>query len=173
MYILIKPNIVLRHGPPMPPFKSNQRWTAIYLQNLPRECWHHTLESLMTRGEVRILRTVVLVGRNDGVVRANFEHVFTGLWRPTIDGEGVTGLVNSAPVADRLFKTCFDLPVFDQVFDQVRKTSCFMVFCFGCDQFSRLQVDDGLGRNHTLIIDASSILVIRWLPISPARGAVF
>ena len=60
----------------MPPFEGDRWWTTVHLDDLPSKRRHHSLESLVARGKVGVLRTIVLVRLNDGVVSTDIEHVF-------------------------------------------------------------------------------------------------
>ena len=54
----------------------------------------------MTTGEIALLRVIEVVRSDDGVVGSDLQHVFGGLWWSTVDGEGVVGAVDGAPVAN-------------------------------------------------------------------------
>ena len=52
----------------------------------------------MGRSKVRGRWAIVFVWSDNCVVRANVEHVFSCLWRPSVDGKAVVGMVDSAPI---------------------------------------------------------------------------
>lgn len=62
---------------------------------------------------------VVLVGRDDGVVRPNLDHGLGRLCRAAVDGKRVRLGVHGPPVGDGGLKRGFNLPVLDQVLDEV------------------------------------------------------
>ena len=77
---LIEPHIIILHDAPMSPPKTDRRWSTIHLQHLPSKRRHHSLKRLMAARKIAILGAVVLVGRDDGIVRSELEHVLSGLW---------------------------------------------------------------------------------------------
>jgi hypothetical protein len=68
---------------------------------------------------VRPHRAVILVGCDDGIVCADFEHMFCGLFRPAVNREGVFRMVDGAPVFEVCLKGSLNLPVLDKVLDEV------------------------------------------------------
>lgn len=111
--LIVKSNILILHHAPVAPLESYNGRSTVHFQNLPCEGRHHPLERLVAGRKVGILRAVELVGRNDGIVGTNFEHVLCRLGWAAIDGEGVVGTVNGSPVGNIALEACFDFPVFD------------------------------------------------------------
>lgn len=111
---LIQGNVILLHFAPVAPLEGDDRGPAVNLEDLPGESGHHALEGLVTRGEVGAARAVPGVGRaDDGVVRADLEHVLGGLRRPAVDGKRVDLRVHGPPVAQIRLERGLDLPVLD------------------------------------------------------------
>ena len=54
-----------------------------------------------------------------------------GLGRAAVDGEGVVGLVDGAPVGDGGLEAGFDFPVFYEVLDEEGEAAWFVGFGFG------------------------------------------
>jgi hypothetical protein len=75
---------------------------------------------------------VILVRRDNGVVCAHLEHVLARLRRSTVDGEGVVGAVNGAPFGEGELVRGLDLPVLNQVFDELGQGSGLVVRLFAC-----------------------------------------
>lgn len=107
------------------------RRAGVDFEHLPSKGGHHALEGLVAGGEVGVLGAVVLVGSNDSVVGANLEHMLRALRRLAIDGEGVVGGINGPPVLEAGLERGLDLPVFDQVLDQLDEAPGFMVHLLG------------------------------------------
>ena len=101
----------------MPPAERDLGRPRVHLEHLPRERGHHALERLVRRVEARAHRAVVLVGLEDGVVRADAEHVLARLRRAAVDREGVGRRVDRAPVRQVDLVARLDLPVLDQLLD--------------------------------------------------------
>lgn len=112
------------------------RRSRVHFKNFPSKGWHHTLESLMARIEVWILRTVIIIGGNDSIVCTDIEHMLCRLRWSAIDRESIVGTVDCSPVFNMRFERCFDLPVLDQILNQIRETCCFVVLGLGCWRFS-------------------------------------
>lgn len=62
---------------------------------------------------------VVLVGGDDGVVRPDPDHGLGRLGRAAVDGKCVCLGVHGPPVGDGRLERGLDLPVLDQVLDQI------------------------------------------------------
>ena len=129
--LLIDPDVIILHNTPMSPLECNHRWPTVNLEHLPRKSWHHPLERLVATSEIRLFRVVELVGCDDRVVRADFQHVLCALGWTTVDGECVDGMVDGAPVGDVRLETGFHFPVLDEVLDEIRKRGCGVVLGFG------------------------------------------
>ena len=69
----------------------------------------------MAGGEVGAGGAVVVVGGDDGIVRADLEHVLGVLLRPAVDGEGVVAAVNGPPVLQIRLERRLHLPVLHQI----------------------------------------------------------
>lgn len=54
-----------------------------------------------------------------------------GLGRAAVDGEGVVGVVDGAPVGDGGLEAGFDFPVFYEVLDEEGEAAWFVGFGFG------------------------------------------
>ncbi len=130
--LLVISHIIIFHYPPVSPLEYYNWWSAVYFKNFPGKCWHHTLESLMTRCKIGSLWRIVLVRSDDGIVSANFKHMFSRLRRTAIYRECVLMLVNGSPISDLGLERCLNFPILDQVLDKVRKTSRGMRPAFGC-----------------------------------------
>jgi hypothetical protein len=117
----------------MSPLESNHRRPTVHFQDLPREGWHHTFESLVAGVEVRFLWAVEVIGGDDCVVRSYFEHMLGRLRRASVDGEGVVGAIDGSPVTDIAFEACLDLPILYKILNEIWKTCCFMALRFGYD----------------------------------------
>lgn len=103
----------------MPPLKHDLGRARIHLEHLPREGGHHALEGLVRGLEGAVCGAVELVRGDEGVVGADFEHVLGGLGLAAVDRELVARLVDGAPVVKVHLVAGFDLPVLDQLLDQV------------------------------------------------------
>ena len=125
--ILVKPDIIILHRTPMAPFEGDCWWATVHLKYLPSKRGHHALESLVAGCEVGIRRAVVLIGFDDGVVSANIEHVFRGLGTASVHSKGVVLVIDGSPVLQTRFEGCFDLPILDQVLDELRQAASDMV----------------------------------------------
>lgn len=129
---LIETDIILLHSAPVSPPEAHLRGPRKDLEHLPRKGRHHPLEGLVAGVEGRVERAVVLVGLNDRVVSADVEHVLAALRGSAIDGEGVVGYVDCAPVFELGLVGRLDLPVFDQFFDEVWEGAGGVVCFLGC-----------------------------------------
>ena len=114
----------------MSPLESHDWRPAIHLEHLPRKGGHHALESLVAGCEVRVLRAVEVIGRDDGVVCPDFQHVLGGLRWAAVDGERVVGPVDGSPVGDVALEAGFQFPVLDEVLDEVWEGGCIVAFGF-------------------------------------------
>lgn len=130
--ILVKPNIIILKMAPMAPFKRHSRRPAIHLQHLPRKRGHHALKRLVALVEIILLRVIVLVCRDEGIVSAHAEHVLARLRGTAVEAKGVARVLDCAPVGEVGFERGFDFPVFDEVFDEVFEAACFVACCFLC-----------------------------------------
>lgn len=116
----------------MPPLEGHGRRARVDLHDLPGEGGHHALEDLVAGVEVVAHGAVVLVGLDDGVVGAHLEHVLARLRRAAVDAERVLGPVDRAPVGQIGLERGLDLPVLDELLDQVGERLCFVVHFLGC-----------------------------------------
>lgn len=79
----------------------------------------YSLESLVRGGEVVLCWGVQRVRGYDSIVGSNFQHVFTTLLWSTIHSECIFVLVNSAPVFKVGLERSLNLPVLDQVLNDL------------------------------------------------------
>lgn len=161
--LLIEPHIIILHLAPVPPSKCHLRRPTIHLEHLPRKMRHHPLERLVARRKVLRCRAVVLVRRDDGIVSTDFEHVLCRLRRPAVDGEGVVGMVDGAPVGKARLEGRFDFPVLDEVLHELWETAGDVVRLLAC--FASM--DNG---QRTTFLEADSIQEL--LSISTERSAM-
>lgn len=117
--ILVPTDIVLLHGTPVPPAERHDGRPAVDLEDLPGKGRHHALEGLVARGKVRVPGAVVFVGGDDGVVSPDPDHGLGRLGWAAIDGKCVRLGVHGPPVGDGRLERGLDLPVLDQVLDQI------------------------------------------------------
>lgn len=99
------------------PLESNPWWSAINLHHFPSESRHHTLESLVTRRKVRVLRTIVLIWRDDCIVSPKLQKLLGRDSRTSIHRESVIFMVDGSPIFTVNLERSFDLPVLDEVLD--------------------------------------------------------
>jgi hypothetical protein len=59
-------------------------------------------------------------------VRSDLEHVLSSLRRPSVDSKAVVIMVDGAPILQVGLERRLNLPVLDQVLDQVRETASRM-----------------------------------------------
>jgi len=172
-YILILPHIVLIHRPPVAPTKRHLWRAAKHLEHLPRKRGHHALERLMALVKVAVERAVVLVGLNDGVVRADLKHVLARLRGPAVDREDVVGRVDGAPVGEVELVRSLDLPVLDELLDEVGEALGGVVSFFGCKGGSVMGGGCALGGRRTLGPDLACPRVIGGSAVAPlCRGVL-
>jgi hypothetical protein len=74
---------------------------------------------------------IELVGLEDGIVRADLEHVLACLGGPAVDREGVRRRVDGAPVRQVRLVAGLDFPVLDEFLDQVGEAGRFVVGLLG------------------------------------------
>ena len=95
---LVVPRVFTLHLAPMSPFEDHHRRSAVHFQHLPGERGHHSLERLVALFKVVLRGIIVLVRRQEGVVRAYAQHVFARLCRPAVEVKGIRLLVDRPPV---------------------------------------------------------------------------
>lgn len=103
----------------MPPAERHDGRPAVDLEDLPGKGRHHALEGLVARGKVRVPGAVVLVRGDDGVVRPDPDHRLSRLGRAAVDGKRVCLGIHGPPVGYGRLERGLDLPVLDQVLDQI------------------------------------------------------
>jgi len=141
--LLIEAHVVILHHPPVPPLKGDSWRATVDFDNFPRKSWHHALESLVAGGKVGVLGTVVLVRSNDGIVRADLQHVLTRLRWSAIDREAVILVVDGAPVLETRLERGLDFPVLDEVLDQLWQAASSMVHLLACEAWSACRLSGG------------------------------
>lgn len=57
--------------------------------------------------------------------------MFSCLWWPAIDREGIIRPVHGAPVGELWFERGFNFPIFDQILHEGWETACFMAELLG------------------------------------------
>lgn len=115
----------------MPPLERHDGRLGVHLEHLPRERRHHALERLVARAEVHGARVVVFTGRQDGAVRADAQHVRRRHGRALVHRERVPRRVHRAPVRQPRLERGLDLPVLDEVLDEVGEAVRGVVAAFG------------------------------------------
>lgn len=154
----------------MPPPKRHRRRAPVHLEHLPRKRRHHALERLVARVEAAAERAVELVGLDDGVVRPDLQHVLAGLRRAAVDAELVGRGVDGAPVGQVELVGCFDLPVFDELFDEVWEALGGVVCFFGWGGGTRVSNRGVLGVLGTY---SRRRLCVSWSSPGRGRGATW
>lgn len=116
----------------MPPLEHHNRRPTIYLQHLPCKRRHHALKRLVARLEIIIGGIVVRARREEGIVRADFQHVFAAQRGPAVQCEVVCLVVDGAPVREVGLEGRFDFPVLDEVLDEEGEAAGFVGHFLGC-----------------------------------------
>lgn len=135
-HVLVESNVVVLKVSPVAPLERNGRGAAVHLEDFPGKRGHHALKGLVALAKVVVLRVVVLVGRDKGVVSAHAQHVLARLRRPAVEAECVAGLLDGAPVGQVGLEGSLDFPVLDEILNEVLEAAR----CVVCRLFYSSQV---------------------------------
>lgn len=95
----------------MPPLEDHHRWATVHFLDLPGKGRHHTLECLVAGLEVVVDGVIVRARRQEGIVGANLEHMFSGLGFTTVQREAVGFAIDGPPIIEGGLEGGFDFPV--------------------------------------------------------------
>ena len=87
--------------------------------------------------EAVVRGAVVFVGSDQGVVRADPENLLARLRRSAVDRQRVRRPVDGAPVAEVRLERRLDLPVLDQLLDEVWQAAGRVVLLLACTKSGR------------------------------------
>lgn len=128
----------------------------------------------MTRLEIIIGRVVVRTRREEGIVCADFQHVFAAQRGSAVQCEVVCLVVDGAPVREVGLEGRFDFPVLDEVLDEEGEAAGFVGHFLGCQLRSLVSVQGcgWFGRRRTLFVVGPGLAVVRRTTVTPGGVCV-